>query len=103
MKNADIFVREASNFLGKGLLVGSTRAAFERCEKLDDAMLIVPACTRKYAQCLMDKVGLVITPESLYFVCLGILGDTGFADCAHKFPDELANKLSALEGLLYGD
>jgi hypothetical protein len=102
VKNVDIFVEEANNFLGKGLLVGSTKAAFERCENLDDAMLIVPACTRKYAQCLMDKVGLAITPESLYFVCLGILGDTGFADSSRRFPVEIANKLSFLEDLVYG-
>lgn len=103
MKSENNLVKEALSFLGWGMLTGSTRTAFEKSETVDEMLLIVPACTRKYLGLMMDKVGIEKTPEMELFVCLGFLADTDFAYCARKFDRDLATKLVQLEGLVHGD
>lgn len=103
MKSENNLVKEALSFLGWGMLTGSTRTAFEKSETVDEMLLIVPACTRKYLGLMMDKVGIEKTPEMELFACLGFLADTDFAYCARKFDRDLATKLVQLEGLVHGD
>lgn len=101
MTNKSVYVKEATNFLGWGMLTGSARNAFEKCDTLEEALVLVPACTRKYAEGLIEQVGLEKTPEFLFFVSLGILGDSDFSCCARKFPNDTRNKLVDLEALLH--
>jgi hypothetical protein len=103
MKSENKLVKEALSFLGWGMLTGSTKAAFEKCETVDEMLIMVPACTRKYMRLMMDKADIEKTPEMELFVCLGFLADADFSCCARKFEGDLARKLVQLEGLVYGD
>lgn len=103
MKSENNLVKKALGFLGWGMLTGSTKTAFEKSETVDEMLLIVPACTRKYLGLMMDKLGIEKTPEMELFICLGFLADTDFSYCAREFDGDLARKLVQLEGLVHGN
>lgn len=103
MKSGNNLVKKALSFLGRGMLTGSTKAAFEKCETVDEMLIMVPTCTRKYLGLMMDKANIEKTPEMELFVCLGFLADTDFSCCAKELGGDLARKLIHLEGLVYGN
>lgn len=103
MKSENNLVKEAMNFLGWGMLTGSTKTAFEKCETVDEMLLLVPACTRKYLDLMMERANIERTPEMDLFIYLGFLAGTDFSYCANKFDGDLARKLVQLEGLVHGN
>lgn len=97
MSSDNKFVTEAKQFFGWGSLTGKTREDLEACVDIKEALLLIPTFVRRIAEHAMKAVDLEVTNETLFFVSLGIMGDTDFSYCARAFQGDTRKKLILLE------